>query len=174
MESDSDYFRSSDDDDDYDEVVMILNSAILITAHDIESDSDSTALETKLGGSPKGKARNILRDFQAAYIMLINNYFNGAQSIYNEVQIEWRFGTPCSVVMRLWGACNGVYTFTKNWYRATKRFGIQPLVQFVGALRMIKYGDCADRLDAHLQMSQIVCNESMKAFCKVVVNEFKN
>ena len=43
MESDSDYFRSSDDDDDYDEVVMILNSAIVITAHAIESDSDSTA-----------------------------------------------------------------------------------------------------------------------------------
>ena len=39
---------------------------------------------------------------------------------------------------------------------------------------MIKYGDCADRLDEHLQISQTVYNESMKAFCKVVVNEFRN
>ena len=39
---------------------------------------------------------------------------------------------------------------------------------------MIKYGDCADRIDDHLQMSQSVYNESMKAFCKVVVNEFRN
>ena len=37
---------------------------------------------------------------------------------------------------------------------------------------MIKYGDCADRLDEHLHMLQSVCNESMKVFCKVVVNEF--
>ena len=111
MESYSDSISSSDDDDD-DEVVMILKSAIVITAHAIESDSDSTASETKWGGSPKGKARNIPRDFQAAYIMLINHYFSGAQSIYNEVQFERRFGMPRSLVMRLWYACNGIDTFT--------------------------------------------------------------
>ena len=100
MESDSDYISScDDDDDDDDEGVMILNSTIVITAHAIESDSDSTASETKWGGSPKGKARNIPRGFQAAYIMLINHYFSGAQSIYNEVKFKRRFGMPHSVVM---------------------------------------------------------------------------
>ena len=64
MESDRDSISSSDDDDD-DEVVMILNSVIVITAHGIESDSDNIASETKWGGSPKGKARNIPCDFQA-------------------------------------------------------------------------------------------------------------
>ena len=78
MESDSDYISSSDDDDNDDGVVMILKSAIVITARAIESDSGITASETKWGGSPKGKARNIPRDFQAAYIMLINYYFSGA------------------------------------------------------------------------------------------------
>ena len=45
-------------------------------------------------------------------------------------------------------------------------------MRFVGALQMIKYGDFAERLDEHLQMPHSVCNESVKAFCKVVVNEF--
>ena len=97
-----------------------------------------------------------------------------AQSIYNKIQFDWRFVMPRSVVMRLWDACNGVDPFTQKSDRATKRLGIRPLVQFVGALRMIKYGDCADRLDEYLHMSQTLCNESMKAFYKVVFNEFRN
>ena len=100
MESDSDSIISSDYYDD-DELVMILNSAIVITNHAIKSDSDSTSSETKWGGSPKVKARNIPRYFQAAYIMLINHYFSGGQSIYNEVQFERRFGMPRSLVTRL-------------------------------------------------------------------------
>ena len=123
MESDSDYISSSDDDDD-DDVFMILNSAIVITSRAIESDSDSTASETKWGGSPKGKAINIPRGFQAAYIMLINHYFSGAQSIYNEVHFERRLGIPRSVVMRLWDACNGVDPFTQKADSVTKRLGI--------------------------------------------------
>ena len=79
--------------------------------------------------------------------MLINHYFSDSQSIYNEVQFEQFFGIPCSVLMRLWDACNGVDPFTQKSDRVTKRLGIRPLVQFVGSLRMIKYGDCADRLD---------------------------
>ena len=125
MESDSDSISSSDDDDDDDdEVVMIINYAIVINAHDIESDSDSTASETKWGGSPKGKTRNIPRDFQASYIIFINNYFSGAQSIYNEVQFERRLGMPRSVVMRLWDVCNGVDPFTQKLDSVTKRLGI--------------------------------------------------
>ena len=106
--------------------------------------------------------------------MLTNHYFSGAQSIYNEVQFERRFDIPRSVVMRLWVACNGVEPFTQKSDRATKRLGIRPLMIFIGALPMIRYGDCSERLDEHLQMSQSVCNESMKAFCKVVVNEILN
>ena len=90
--------------------------------------------------------------------MLINHYFSGAQSIYNEVHFERRFGMPRSVVLMLWDACNGVDTFTQKLDSVTKRLGIRPLMRFVGALRMIKYGYCSDRLDEHLQMSNIVFN----------------
>ena len=38
---------------------------------------------------------------------------------------------------------------------------------------MIKYGDCAERPDEHLQMSETVCNEAIKEFCRVVVSEFR-
>ena len=106
--------------------------------------------------------------------MLMNHYFSGAQSIYNEVQFVRRFVIPRSVVMRLWDTCNGVDTFIQKLNRATKRLGIRYLVRFVGVLQMIKYGYCADRLNDHLHISESVCNEEIKAFCKVVVNEFQH
>ena len=70
------------------------------------------------------KARNIPRDFQAAYTMLINHYFSGAQSIYNEAQFKRNFGMPSSLVMRLWDALNGVDPFTQKADSVTKRLGI--------------------------------------------------
>ena len=54
MESDSDSISSSDDDDD-DEAVMIINSAIVITAYAIESDINSKASEKNGVDHPKGK-----------------------------------------------------------------------------------------------------------------------
>ena len=81
---------------------------------------------------------------------------------------------PRSVVTMLWDACNGVDTFTQRLDSFTEILGIRPLVRFVGALWMIKYGDCSYRLDEHLQISQSVRNESMKAFCKVFVSDFLN
>ena len=172
MESDtSDSISSSDDDDD--ELFMILNVAVVATANAVESDSDSTSTEPTWGGSPKGRARNIPRDFGGAYAMLMKHYFSGEQSVYNEVQFERRFGMPRGIVMRLWDACDGIDPFVQKSDRVYKRLGIRPFVRFVGALRMIKYGDCADRLDEHLQMSETVCNEAIKAFCRVVVSEFR-
>ena len=105
--------------------------------------------------------------------MLMNHYFSGDQSLYNEVQFEQRFGMPRCIVMRLWDVCNGVNPFVQKTDRVTNRLGIRNFVQFVGALRMIKYGDCAERLDEHLQMSETVYNEAIKAFCRVVVSKFR-
>ena len=74
----------------------------------------------------------------------------------------------------LWDAVDGVDSFIQKVDRATKRLGIQLLVQFLGALRMIKYGNCADRLDKHLWMSENVYNETIKTLCNVVVNHYRN
>ena len=122
MESDSLSSTSSDDDDD--DVVMLLNSVIIIAGHNIESDSsDSTDSENKWGGSPKGKARNIPRDFEGAYNMLIHHYFSGNESLYNETSFERRFGMPCSIINRLWEACDGVEPFVQKVIELLKDWG---------------------------------------------------
>ena len=173
MQSSSDSSSSSSSDDD-DEVIMLLNSTTTITSHSIESDSgDSTDSENKWGGSPKGKSRNIPRDFEGAYERLILRYFSGAESLYNEVQFERRFGMPRSAINRLWEAFDGAEPFVQKTDRVTRKLGIRPLVRFVSAILQLKYGDCADRLDDNLQLFETVSNEALKGFCMVVAQKFQ-
>lgn len=167
MESDSISSTSSDD------AIMLLNSAIIIAGRSIESaSSDSTDLEKKWGGSPKGKSRNIPWDFEGAYNMMVHHYFIGDESLYNKTSFEQRFGIPRSIINRLWEACDGVEPLLKKTDRATKRLGISPFVRFISAISQIKYGGCAEKLDEHLQLSETVANEALEGFCRVVVSEF--
>ena len=55
--------------------------------------------------------------------------------------------------------------------RATKIPGIRPLVRFVACMRMLVYGDCADRLNKGLQMSESATSKSLKVFCRLVVEK---
>ena len=124
------------------------------------------------GGSRPGKARNLRRDFEGAHKMVLKHYFNGTASLYNEATFEWRFGCPRVVVDWVWGALHGYNPFILKTDRATKMFEIWPLVRFVACMRMLVYGDCADRLDEGLQMSESATSESLKLFCGLVVEKF--
>ena len=141
----------SDTSDDIaeDEAIFTILAASAQTLYDSDSMSDSET-EEEWGGSKKGKAANIPRDFEGAYNMVRRNYFMGEHSIYNESTFERRFGCPRSVMSLLFDAVRDVDPFVLKTDRATGRAGIRPLVRAVSAMRMLKYGDCADRLDVSL------------------------
>ena len=84
--------------------------------------------------------------------MVVEQYFNGASSLYNETSFERQFGCPWLVVERVWKAIHGCKPFILKTNRATLQPGIWPLVRFTTTMRMIIYGDCADRNDELLQV----------------------
>ena len=47
------------------------------------------------------------------------------------------------------------------------------MVRFVASMCMLKYGDCADRLDDYLQLLETVSSDALKYFCRIVVRRFK-
>ena len=161
MELDSVSSNSSDDNDE--DIIMLLNSTIIIAGNCIESEStDSSVSENNWGGSPKGKARNIPRNFEGAYNILIHHYFSGDKSLYNETTFEQRFGVPLPIINRLWEEYEGIETFVQKMDRATKSLGVRPFVRFLSVISQIKYGDCADRVDEYLHLSETVANEEFK------------
>ena len=102
---------SSSSNGKYEEVMAILQSTLAVThSHVMDSESDSesdSSEEPKWGGSPKGKAPNIKRDFAGSAETIIKQYFSGADSVYDEPSFERRFGAPRQVVMRIIDTIHG-------------------------------------------------------------------
>ena len=96
----------------------------------------------------------------------------------DEPSFEKRFGTPRQVIICIIDTITSKDPFTlekspkKN--RVEGKLGIHLIVQFVVTFRMSVYGDCADRLVDQLQISKSAANETLRAFCTLIVKEFKD
>lgn len=136
-----------------------------------ELDDSDEEIESKWGSSLPGKAANKKRDFKGAYENVKRQYFNGDASIYDDKDFERRFRMPREVFTRIHDKLLGKDPFMQK-VDALGKEGIYPLVRMIAAIRMLSYGDSADRQDEYLQISETAAAESMKAFCKLMVQEF--
>ena len=141
---------SSDDDE---EILIVLDAAFIMANEIVDGDSDSSDSTTEWGGNKEGKAPSVPRNFAVAYNMLARHYFSGTESLYEEPTFKRRFGTTQGVVSRLMNVVMGIEPFVLNTDIFSHNPGIRLLFCFVAAMRMLKYGDSADHLDEHLQMS---------------------
>jgi hypothetical protein len=162
---------SSSDDDE--EIETIAKGAIAMSRYFFNSDSDSSESSCKWGGSRPGRSPNIKRDFAGANEMIIRHYFSGEDSLYDEGTFEKRYTCPRHVIMCIYEAVHGHDPFILKTL-PNGQLGIRPLVRFTACMRMLKYGDNADRLDEHLQISESEAARSLPLFCRLVVDKFKD
>ena len=131
-----------------------------------------------MGRLSKRLGFNIKKDFAGAAETIIRQYFSGTVSVYDEPSFEKRFGTPRQVMMRIIDTITSKDPFTlekspkKN--RVEGKLVIHLIVQFVVTFRMSVYGECADRLDDQLHISEATVNRTLRAFCTLIVKEFKD
>jgi Plant transposon protein len=107
----------------------------------------------------------------AAYQRVVNNYFNGRESVYSEYDFERRFRVPRSVFNRIHDRLMGTHPFI-HYEDATKKKGIYLLVKLVGCFRYLAYGDAFDREDENLHLSASSLRSIVKDFAKIIVREF--
>jgi hypothetical protein len=133
-------------------------------------DNDSTK---KIGGSLPGKSANNNRNFHLTYHRLIAVYFSGPLSVCNEVDFTRGFRVDRDVFPRIYEKVvnKGLFSYKKD---ATGKYGIHPLVRTVSCFRFFAYGDCFDRCDEYLQISETSMSQSVKEFCKILINSFGN
>lgn len=165
---------NSDDDEAAAAAVVAAAAAWMQDVEDEEEEERRRRRKVprRHGGSRRGKGRNLKRDFAGAHERVVNHYFRGEASFYNEETFERRFRCPRVVVDRVWQALEGCDPFILKRQKGTSEPGIRPLVRFVACMRMLAYGDCADRLDEGLQMSESASRDSLKDFCRLVVEKF--
>jgi hypothetical protein len=124
------------------------------------------------GSRPAGKAPNKKRDFEQAYKRLLEQYFRGPDSIYNEGDFERRFWMPPRAIFnKISDAIFGEVPFTLHKNRAGKA-GIHPLVCLVACLRLLAYDTAADSVDENLEMLETVASHALKEFARLMVQKF--
>lgn len=116
------------------------DEAMMDTMYD-SSSSDEEEMKSR-----KGKAPNKKRDFVLGYTKVVNDYFNGRDSVYDEADFETRFRMPRELFNRIHDELMGLDPFV-HYEDATGLMGIYPLVKLTATLRYLAYGDAFDRED---------------------------
>ncbi|KAG7364220.1 plant transposon protein [Nitzschia inconspicua] len=117
------------------------------------------------------RTANKRRDFVDAYMRVVSNYFNGRESIYNEVDFERRFRCPRAVFNRVHDHLMGTPPF-EQYKDPTGKPGIYPLVKLVGCFRFIAYGETYDRDDENLCIGETTLRDYVKQFVRLVIVAF--
>lgn len=166
------------DDDANVDTAEILAFALELFFDDEDSDYDDDSGQNKRrkttgrwGGSVKGKAPNKDRSFEQAHQRLVEHYFSGEDSLYDEKDFERRFGVPRDVFNTVFEKLKDLPDFRQK-YDALKKPGISPLCRVVACWRIIINGTSADKIDEYLQISETTANYALKVFCKAVVRIF--
>jgi hypothetical protein len=168
--------ESSDDEDDeiinlYITSATMSQQTALSLYEEIDDDEDDSEAEWGVGSRP-GRAQNKARDFVGAYKRLMQNYFNGPQSKYNEEDFERRFRMPHTVFNNIKDKIIGKGLFVERNMNFSGNKGIHPLVRLTACLRRLAYGDSADRDDENLDMAESTINASLRNFNKLMKVEF--
>lgn len=137
----------------------------------LDQEDEDEIEKSSWGGSRNGRSTNKGRDFQGAYEKIIRDYFNGRDSLYDEIDFERRFRVSRSIFTRINDAVMGKDPFIRKM-DATKKLGIHPLVKLVGCFRFLGYGDAYDRMDEYLQLSESSLSVICKQFNSLIIKEF--
>ena len=149
---------------------ILQNGAIAIPTI-INILSQSTNDSMIWGGSRPGKSPNKERDFELAYERITKDYFSGDDSTYNEQDFERRFRLPRNVFDTIYNKILGKSIFIQRKDAANK-LGIHPLCRFVACIRYLAYGGSFDSLDEYCRLSESSIHKSVKAFTKLLIQEF--
>ena len=153
------------------EQLSILQNAVQAIPTIIQVCTKSMKESKRWGGSIPGKSPNKERNFEAAYEMIMSDYFSGEDSTYNEQDFERRFRISPDIFDTIYNRIVGKSLFVHKM-DATKKLGIHPLCRFVACIRYLAYGSSFDSLDEYCRLSETSVHKSVKEFTKLLIVEF--
>ena len=158
--NDGAFIKAVLEDDAFDAMIM-----------DVLMSEDEEEEPKQWGGSKEGRAPNKNRNFPKAYAKLVEDYFSGHQSVYNEADFERRFRMSRRLFNIIQETVMGIDPFIQK-EDAFGKMGIHPLVKLVACLRCIAYGDAYDREDENLRIGQSTLPPMVRAFSKIMKEQF--
>ena len=165
---------SSDDDnplglsnEEYQATLQILSTNSMIIEY---YQNQRCNCSTRHGGSIPGHIV-VRRDRKAAHHNLFNDYFSDNPR-YGEDFFRRRFRMSRSLFLRIVDAVKSHNPYFEQRTDALGRLGLSPLQKITAAFRMLAYGVPADATDEYVKIGESTVIESLKKFCRTVVEIF--
>jgi len=158
-------------DDDGADVAAVVHAHVnVLMAVRRRARARRIARRRQYHGSTAGRRGNKRRDFSAGVHNILREYFGvgGLPPIYDERDFETRFRAPRAVFRNVFLAVKNEPLFQQR-HSATGKLQAHPLQKVVAALRVIAYGEAADRADEYVRLSRTVISQSTKLLMEFMV-----
>ncbi|XP_024006867.1 uncharacterized protein LOC112083387 [Eutrema salsugineum] len=113
----------------------------------------------------------IHRDRESAHERLFNDYFSETP-LYNDAMYRRRSRMSRSLFLRIINAVESHDNYFTQRRDTTGRLGLSPLKRGRAVFRMLAYGLPADATDEYVKIGESTAIESMKRFCRAIVDIF--
>jgi hypothetical protein len=125
----------------------------------------------KGGGSKPGKRKNKERNRLLYDALLKSDYFND-ETTYDANDFRRRFRMRRHVFDRILNALVAHDDYFKQKADCCKVLGFSPHQKITCALQFLAYGKCADELDEFIRMGESTVFETLRRFCKGIIECF--
>ncbi|GJX69291.1 ALP1-like protein [Tanacetum coccineum] len=154
MSSDLFFYTSSDDEDE-------VNSELAAFTEACQAVYDAS--------NPKVHRTRVERDHYGAHDRLVMAYFSENPE-YDEATFRDRFRMSRRLFTKIVREVTDASHFFKERYDCTGHRSISALMKCTSAVRQLTYGCVPDSLDEYLQMYATTARDSLRIFCKVIMN----
>jgi hypothetical protein len=150
------------EEDGFDDLVQ---AALCIIQQSCDSSDDEPPPKRKWGGSKGGKAKNKNRNFDRAHEILVEQYFSGEESTYDDEDFRRRFVVERHIFDVIHEALKDFPEFRRKKLRGYGgKLGVTTLCKITACMRVIAYGECSDRNDDKLEISESYVCVLVKSF----------
>nr|GEX51434.1 protein ALP1-like [Tanacetum cinerariifolium] len=122
---------------------------------------------------PKVHRTPVERDHYGAHDRLVMAYFSEHPQ-YEEATFRERFRISRRLFTKIVRDVTDVSQFFQERYNFTRLRSISALMKCTSAIRQMAYGAVPDSLDEYLQMGATTTRDSLRIFCKVVMNLYES
>uniref|UniRef100_A0A0D3BUP2 DDE Tnp4 domain-containing protein n=2 Tax=Brassica oleracea var. oleracea TaxID=109376 RepID=A0A0D3BUP2_BRAOL len=122
------------------------------------------------GGSVPGRCF-IHRDRESAHDRLFNDYFSETPK-YNDILFRRRYRMSRSLFLRILHEVEGHDNYFTQRRDTMGRLGLSSIQKVTVVFRMLAYGLPADVVDEYIKIGESTTIESMKNFCRAIVEIF--
>ncbi|XP_042400159.1 uncharacterized protein LOC121989924 [Zingiber officinale] len=174
IEGSSNLSSSSSDDDNYAESFSARQQLIA----QVISTNNQIVLNYLNEGSNKSRHRGSIHGHkmincnrEAADRNLFNDYFT-ENALYNDAMFRRRFRMGRNLFMRICDAVTNHDNYFIQRRDGLGRLGLPSLQKITAAFRILAYGVPADATDEYIKIGESTAIESVKRFCRAIVEVF--